>query len=177
MRYLGGASRQKSGRAGRKVAGGEKLTDKGQKETKHTQEGFQGKGKEEAEAGEPAATVRGTLHTSAYVSIRQAPRMWRRERVLCPGSQHGKEGTAWGGRGRGGGWRRRVKKGRAKCPHNRQRSVCKECGGARIFEHNQDRSLCKQCGGGNICEQNTHTNTHTHTHIPIYISRVLARAC
>ena len=68
MRYLGGASRQKSGRAGRKVAGGEKLTDKGQKETKHMQEGFQGKGKEETEAGKPACH---SARNAAYVSIRQ----------------------------------------------------------------------------------------------------------
>ena len=54
MRYLGGTRRQKRGRSGRKVAGGEQLADKGQKETKHMQEGFQGKGKEETEAGKPA---------------------------------------------------------------------------------------------------------------------------
>ncbi len=73
-----------------------------QKENKRTQEGFQGKGKEETESVELAATVRGTLHTSAHVSIRQVSRMWRREHVLCPGSQYGKEDTAWRGRGRGG---------------------------------------------------------------------------
>ena len=68
MRYLGGTRRQTRGRAGRKVAGGEQLADKGQKETKHMQEGFQGKGKEETEAGKPACH---SARNAAYVSIRQ----------------------------------------------------------------------------------------------------------
>jgi hypothetical protein len=39
-----------------------------------------------------------------------------------------------------------------KCPHHRQRSRCKECGGGSICEHNKRRSECKECGGGSICE-------------------------
>lgn len=39
-----------------------------------------------------------------------------------------------------------------KCPHNRQRSKCKECDGASICEHNRRRSRCKECGGSEICE-------------------------
>jgi hypothetical protein len=52
------------------------------------------------------------------------------------------------GAGAGGG---AMKKGSAKCPHNRQRSKCKSCGGAGICEHNCERRTCKECG---ICEHN-----------------------
>ena len=38
------------------------------------------------------------------------------------------------------------------CPHGRQRSVCKECGGASICEHGRQRSKCKEGGGSQICE-------------------------
>ena len=40
------------------------------------------------------------------------------------------------------------------CEHNRQRSVCKECGGGSICEHNRLRCYCKECGGSQICEHN-----------------------
>ena len=38
------------------------------------------------------------------------------------------------------------------CPHGRQRTRCKECGGKGICEHGRKRSKCKECGGGSICE-------------------------
>ena len=38
------------------------------------------------------------------------------------------------------------------CPHGKQRSVCKECGGAGICMHGRRRTQCKECGGGSICE-------------------------
>ena len=38
------------------------------------------------------------------------------------------------------------------CEHGRQRSQCKECGGASICEHGRRRSQCKECGGASICE-------------------------
>jgi len=38
------------------------------------------------------------------------------------------------------------------CPHGRQRSRCKECGGASICEHGRRRSRCKECGGSSVCE-------------------------
>ena len=41
---------------------------------------------------------------------------------------------------------------RPKCPHNRQRYECKECGGSQICEHNRLRSRCKECDGGSVCE-------------------------
>ena len=43
---------------------------------------------------------------------------------------------------------------RPKCEHNRQRSICKECGGVGICECNRVRSKCRECGGGSICEHN-----------------------
>ena len=36
---------------------------------------------------------------------------------------------------------------RKKCEHNREKSKCKECGGASICEHNRRKSECKECGG------------------------------
>ena len=39
-----------------------------------------------------------------------------------------------------------------KCPHKRQRSTCKECGGSQICEHGKQKSTCKECGGSEICE-------------------------
>jgi len=41
-----------------------------------------------------------------------------------------------------------------KCPHNRQKSQCKECAGSSICEHNRIKSTCKECGGSQICEHN-----------------------
>ena len=38
------------------------------------------------------------------------------------------------------------------CPHGRQCSKCKECGGSGICEHGRRRSQCKECGGSGICE-------------------------
>ena len=39
--------------------------------------------------------------------------------------------------------RARTTQPRKKCQHNRQRSACKDCGGASICEHNRERSACK----------------------------------
>jgi hypothetical protein len=65
-------------------------------------------------------------------------RLWRRESVLCPRepARQGRRsvGRVWGRDGVGGG---DVKKGRAKCPHHRQRNKCKSCGGSSICEHNR----------------------------------------
>ena len=41
---------------------------------------------------------------------------------------------------------------RKRCPHNRLKAVCKECGGSSICEHQRVRSRCKECGGTGICE-------------------------
>ena len=37
------------------------------------------------------------------------------------------------------------KKARSRCPHQRIRSQCKECGGASICQHQRRRSECKEC--------------------------------
>ena len=38
------------------------------------------------------------------------------------------------------------------CPHGRERSYCKECGGGAFCEHGRQRYRCKECGGSQICE-------------------------
>jgi hypothetical protein len=44
------------------------------------------------------------------------------------------------------------KKSRKKCPHDRQRSLCRDCGGGSICQHSKHRDTCKACGGTSICE-------------------------
>jgi hypothetical protein len=44
------------------------------------------------------------------------------------------------------------KKARSRCPHDRERSTCKECGGAGICQHQRRRRECKECGGASICQ-------------------------
>ena len=34
---------------------------------------------------------------------------------------------------------------KSKCPHNRQKYFCKECGGGGICPHNRLKSKCKIC--------------------------------
>ena len=45
------------------------------------------------------------------------------------------------------------------CPHQRQRSRCKECGGASICQHQRRRSRCKECGGASICQHQRQRST------------------
>ena len=45
------------------------------------------------------------------------------------------------------------------CTHNRQKSRCKDCGGASICTHNRRKSQCKECGGSSICTHNRQKNT------------------
>ena len=33
------------------------------------------------------------------------------------------------------------------CQHNRQTSLCRECGGSSICQHNRQRSACEECEG------------------------------
>ena len=44
--------------------------------------------------------------------------------------------------------------GKGICEHNRVKKSCKQCGGSQICEHNKDKRYCKQCGGNGICEHN-----------------------
>ena len=39
-----------------------------------------------------------------------------------------------------------------KCPHNRFKPYCKECGGSTFCPHGKRKSHCKECGGSQICE-------------------------
>lgn len=43
---------------------------------------------------------------------------------------------------------------RKKCEHNRQKALCKDCGGSQICPHNRIKSNCKECGGSAICAHN-----------------------
>lgn len=44
------------------------------------------------------------------------------------------------------------KKKRGKCKHDRERRLCKECGGWALCEHNRRKSHCKDCRGSAICQ-------------------------
>ena len=52
-----------------------------------------------------------------------------------------------------------VKKGPKKCEHNRQKSLCKECGGSSICIHGRQKSTCKECGGISVCEHGRQKST------------------
>lgn len=41
-----------------------------------------------------------------------------------------------------------------KCPHNKLKTKCIECGGGSICEHKKQKIYCKDCGGKAICEHN-----------------------
>ena len=41
-----------------------------------------------------------------------------------------------------------------KCPHNKIKSTCRECGGSVFCEHNKQKSTCRECGGSSICPHN-----------------------
>ena len=42
------------------------------------------------------------------------------------------------------------KKPHSVCPHQRQMSRCKQCGGSGICPHKRERSACKECGGEHL---------------------------
>ena len=66
---------------------------------------------------------------------------YRSKCKVCNGCPHGRQRTQCKECG-----------GKGICEHGRQRSRCKECGGSQICEHDRVRSQCKECGGGAICE-------------------------
>jgi len=43
---------------------------------------------------------------------------------------------------------------KCKCPHNRQKSQCRECKGSSICEHDKRRRQCIECKGSSFCEHN-----------------------
>lgn len=40
------------------------------------------------------------------------------------------------------------------CAHNREKRLCRECGGWALCEHDRRKSYCKDCGGAAICQHN-----------------------
>jgi hypothetical protein len=48
--------------------------------------------------------------------------------------------------------------GKGICKHNKIKYECKDCDGISICEHNIKRSKCKDCGGGSICKHNKRKN-------------------
>ena len=42
-----------------------------------------------------------------------------------------------------------------KCPHDKIKSVCRDCGGVGICIHGRRKTQCKECGGGGLCPHNT----------------------
>ncbi len=44
--------------------------------------------------------------------------------------------------------------GNSLCKHNRQKHTCIECRGASVCEHRRLRYSCKDCGGNSFCEHN-----------------------
>jgi hypothetical protein len=46
------------------------------------------------------------------------------------------------------------KRNKNKCPHNKRKDSCKECGGTSFCEHQRLKIQCKECGGSQICEHN-----------------------
>jgi hypothetical protein len=45
----------------------------------------------------------------------------------------------------------RKAKEKNKCPHNKRKSNCRECGGTSICIHDKFKSICRECGGTSIC--------------------------
>ena len=41
--------------------------------------------------------------------------------------------------------------GSAICPHGRRRVICRDCGGASICSHSRQRATCRECGGSAVC--------------------------
>ena len=41
-----------------------------------------------------------------------------------------------------------------KCPHNKQKNYCKDCGGSQICIHGKNKRSCKDCGGLGLCPHN-----------------------
>ena len=64
-----------------------------------------------------------------------------------------------------------------KCEHNRQRSQCKECGGASICKHNRRRTTCKECGGGSICNHGRQRNQCKECDPCGHLSTLIANRC
>ena len=49
---------------------------------------------------------------------------------------------------------KKIRTYKKKCPHNKQKTQCKDCKGTNICIHDKARAFCKLCGGSGICEHN-----------------------
>jgi len=102
----------------------------------------------------PAPPTTNTMHGGAPGKVSQA---WSEQsKGAGPTSAVGAGGRGVRKRkgcGEAGGARADTvnKKLRSLCPHQRKRSLCKECGGTGICSHQRIRSACKECGGASIC--------------------------
>jgi len=38
------------------------------------------------------------------------------------------------------------------CPHNRHKSLCKDCGGSGLCQHQREKRYCKDCDGSALCQ-------------------------
>ncbi len=45
--------------------------------------------------------------------------------------------------------KRRIRK---KCPHDKPREQCRECGGSSYCKHDKRRAMCKECGSSSLCQ-------------------------
>lgn len=52
----------------------------------------------------------------------------------------------------------KISREKNRCPHGRQKNLCKECGGTSICEHGRIKNQCIECGGTSICEHNRRRN-------------------
>ena len=95
-----------------------------------------------AEGAEAEVASRGTRAATAAAEQGRS----KGERVAGRGRLQTETGKGMSGEGRARGGKP------GQCEHKRQRSRCKECGGASICEHNRIGNECKECGGASICE-------------------------
>ena len=51
--------------------------------------------------------------------------------------------------------KRRIRK---KCPHDKPREQCRECGGSSYCKHDKRRAQCKECGGSSFCKHGKQRN-------------------
>ena len=124
---------------GKSAKGGNAIEDKGKGKAEEGQDAF-GEGGSSGRGGRRGAS------TCRHGKQRCKCRECRGEGEAADGETRGQEEPETQGREK----RARATQPGAKCPHNRQKNVCKDCGGASICEHNRVRSTCKDCGGASI---------------------------
>jgi hypothetical protein len=74
--------------------------------------------------------------------------------TISPTNKNNKRNRAAGVAEAVAGKSNKKRRGRRNCPHNRQKYLCKDCGGGGICVHNIQKYGCKRCKGSSICEHN-----------------------